>query len=41
MALVVPDDQEVEVLINRLTPPLTIKIYGNDSLLINRTRQIL
>lgn len=30
MALVVPDDQEVEVLINRLTPPLTIKIYGND-----------
>jgi hypothetical protein len=30
MGLVVPNTQEVEVLIDRLTPALTMKLYGND-----------
>jgi len=30
MPLVVPDTQEVEILVNRLTPALTMKLYGNN-----------
>lgn len=30
MPLVVPDEQEVEVLVDRLTPAHTIRIYGNN-----------
>lgn len=30
MSLVIPDSQEVEVLTNRLTPALTLRLYGNN-----------
>jgi hypothetical protein len=30
MPLVVPDSQELEILVNRLTPALTMKLYGNN-----------
>lgn len=30
MGLVVPDEQELEVITARLTPPMTIKLYGNN-----------